>query len=154
MSMKFLWTARFFCIWLLVVFVCGCATTSKAYTEIQTSVCQIAAHGLKRDGNILRLRAVYISDIVERTMLKDVDCPNEWLGLAVGDNGVDDKSVAELEDAVLGDVINDTELRQFVVDISALYRSKGTNGQGLLYITKVWSFKRIHGDWRSASMNE
>jgi hypothetical protein len=139
---------------LIAVMVLGCAAFGKVDTEIQTSVCQIATYGKKQDGERVRLRAVYISDIVERTMLKDKGCPNLWLGLAEGEIGADDKSVVALEEAVRGDIVNDAELRQFVVDISALYRSKGTGDRALLYITKVWSFRRIHGDWRNANLDE
>lgn len=142
------------CVAVVMIYAVGCVNSGGADAETRTSVCQIANYGPNQDGNRVRFRAVYISDVVERTVLKDVKCPNSWVGLGEQQNGIDDKSVTELEDAVRGDVVNDLELRQFVVELSGVYKWTGQMGHGVITITKVWNFKRINGDWKKADMVE
>ncbi len=141
-------------IWLAIatIFSSSCVMTERADKRLYTSVCKLSALGPVKSGIRVRVRAIYISDIVERTTLKDSDCPDVWADLAERRPPNEDQSVAKFEDAVRGDVVNDAELRQFILDVSGVYTRRSNQSQGTIAITNVWSFERIHGDWTKATM--
>lgn len=141
---------RSVCALIIMTALAGCMTVGDDTAEVSTSICELNAFGEAQDGKKVRLLAVYVSDLHHGTVLKDRSCPDVWLPLADQQSRADDASVKELEDAALGDVINDLSLRRFSVDISGVYRAKGAEGRGALSITKVWSYRRIRGDWHVA----
>lgn len=115
--------------------------------ETRTTLCDLAKHGQSFGGQRVRLTVIYMSDLQERSVLLDRRCPKVRLGPYEPDEAPD-PSVARFDDALRGR-IGDLELRQFVVDVSGRFTWHGHDEPyGALEIQKVWSFKRIHGDWK------
>lgn len=115
--------------------------------EAHTTLCDLAEHGQSFSGQQVRLTVIYMSDLQERSLLLDRRCP--MVRLAPYDSTeTPDPSVKSFDEALRGR-LDDLELRQFVVDVSGRFTWHG-HGEpyGSLEIQKVWSFKRIHGDWR------
>ena len=137
---------------LALVGVGNCLAATTDQVERRTSMCQIVKAKPSVGDLWIRLRAVYISDVTEGTVLKDPHCPRQRLELGKPLTETEDKSVVALEDAVRGDVINDPKLRMFVVDISGVYKRGRESSPGTMSISKVWSFRRIHGDWMKANV--
>lgn len=138
--------ARGFCIALLL------AVTSSAASarEVRTTLCELVSHGQPLSGKRVRFTAIYLTDLLERTVLLDKRCPKVHL-TPYDSIERPDPSVKRFDDAVRGR-IDDLELRQFVVDVSGRFTLHGHDEPiGSLEIQKVWSYKRIHGDWRKRS---
>lgn len=127
------------------------ATSSAASArEVRTSLCVLASHGQPLSGQRVRFTAIYLTDLLERTVLLDKRCPKVHLTPYDSIKGPD-PSVKRFDKAVRGR-IDDPELRQFVVDVSGRFTWHGHDEPyGSLEIQKVWNFKRSHGDWRKRS---
>ena len=115
--------------------------------ETRTTLCDLAKHGQAFSGQRVRLTVIYMSDLLEGSDLHDRRCPKVWLG-PYESADPPDASVARFDDALRGR-IGDLELRQFVVDVSGRFTWHGHDEPyGALEIQKVWSYTRIHGDWK------
>jgi hypothetical protein len=135
---------RGFCIALLA------ATSSAASArEVRTTLCELVSHGQPLSGQRVRFTAIYLTDLLERTVLLDKHCPKVHL-TPYDSIEPPDPSVKKFDDAVRGR-IGDLELRQFVVDVSGRFTWHGHDeSTGSLEIQKVWRFKRIHGGSRAS----
>lgn len=115
--------------------------------EVRTTLCNLAKHGQPFSGQRVRLTVIYMSDLQERSVLLDRRCPKVRLG-PYESAEPPDPSVARFDDALRGR-IGDLELRQFVVEVSGRFTWHGHDEPyGALEIQKVWSYMRIHGDWK------
>lgn len=127
------------------------ATSSAASArEVRTNLCALASHGQPLSGQRVRFTAIYLTDLLERTVLLDKRCPKVHL-TPYDPIESPDRSVKRFDQAVRGRV-DDLELRQFVVNLSGRFTWHGHDEPyGSLEIQKVWNFKRIHDDWRKRS---
>lgn len=128
------------------------AVTSSAAParEVRTTLCELISHGQPLSGQRVRFTAIYLTDLMERTVLLDKRCPKVRL-IPYDSIEHPDPSVKRFDDAVRGR-IDDLKLRQFVVDVSGRFTWHGHDEPyGSLEIQKVWSFKRIHVDWKKRS---
>lgn len=118
--------------------------------EVRTTICELAGHGKPLSGQRVRLTVIYMSDQLERSLLLDRRCPKVRLAPY---NSIEtpDPSVGRFDEALRGR-LGELALRQFVVDISGRFTWHGHDEPyGSLEIQKVWSFRRIYGNWRKRS---
>lgn len=79
---------------LALVGVGNCLAATTDQVERRTSMCQIVKTKPSVGDLWIRLRAVYISDVTEGTVLKDPHCPRQRLELGKPLTETEDKSVA------------------------------------------------------------
>lgn len=107
----------------------------------KTSICELVALGGRAEGRKVRLDAVYTTDRFESTSITDPKCP----GIVVRARDADsvDPSMKEFDTAVLGSV-EDHSVRVFAFDVSGTFEwTSGKKPHGILFIERVWAFKRI-----------
>lgn len=133
---------------LCVVLLLLATSSAASLQEIPTTICELVSHDQSLSGQPVRLRVIYITDLRHGAVLLDRRCPKVHLTPYDSADTVD-PSVKVFDDAVYGR-IDDLELRQFVVDVSGRFTWHGHGeSYGSLEIEKIWSFKRIHGDWKN-----
>jgi hypothetical protein len=122
--------------------------------EPRTSICELATAGEQMNGRHVRLTAVYITDLLERDGLKDSRCPKLYLQAdwtISQKNGQHDPSLDAFDKEVFARPPDYRELTQFSIDVSGKFVWKANeNPHGTLLFEKIWSFKRLHGDWNKA----
>lgn len=123
----------------------ACAQTAP---PINTSICELAKIGHKMNGHRVRMTAIYTTDLLEHSSLNDPRCQDQFLEPYDSREQKPDPSVEAFNKAVIGN-INDLHLRQFAIDVTGTFVWKpSAKSPGRLYINKIWSFKRLHGDWK------
>jgi hypothetical protein len=133
----------------------GCAASSlegAGTPSIPTvSLCELAAHSSRWNRRLVRLNAIYISDIRHYSdLLKDKSCPNvsfEWGEGSEADSG----NVASFYKAVVGDVF-DLSPRDFNVEIiGRVGRAKEEWSQGTIHVRMVVSYHKTTNPFVPAS---
>jgi hypothetical protein len=115
---------------------------AQSIAKAPISICEIAQYGHRETGNILRLHAVYVSDLVERTVLTDPQCPSTSVEVVLSTKSRPHESVEEFERAVRGDVVHDRAPREFYIDASVIYRwNKAAPSQ--VELMRVWNFHPV-----------
>ena len=116
--------------------------------EVRATLCDLVKHGKTFHGQRVRLTVVYISDLMERSLLLDRRCPKFRLG-PYESAEPPDPSVERFDEALRGRLGDLKDKHQFVVDVSGRFTWNGHDEPyGALEIEKVWSYSRIHGDWK------
>ncbi|MGH7927076.1 MAG: hypothetical protein ACREQV_04720 [Candidatus Binatia bacterium] len=114
----------------------------------QVSICQLAKAGEKMNGRHIRLTAIYLTDLLEISVLKDRRCPSEYF--APNWKLSQDPSL-DAFDKVLYSRPDDLNLTTFSIDVSGIFVWwVNEKPQGSLILEKVWSFKRVCGDWKES----
>lgn len=115
----------------------------------KSSVCELAKFGKEMDGRRVRVSAIYMSDQMHGSMLKDQHCFAEYIDLFRAADGKQDPSIEKFDVAVRGRGLADPELRVFSVDVSGTFHWRVDEvAHGEFLIEKVWRFKRYRGDWK------
>ena len=128
----------------------GMVSTPGLAGETRTTICELARNGRALSGKQVRLTVVYISDLTERSALLDRNCPEKIVGIHFTAKKPD-QSVGEFREAFEGR-LEDLEVRQFVVEVSGRFTWRSPQERyGFIEIQKVWSYRRIHGDWKISS---
>ena len=114
------------------------------------SICELAKLGNDMDGHAVRVSAIYVTDLMHTSVLKDRHCSADGVAPVKAADGMQDPSVEKFDTAMWGK-LDDHELRVFAVDVSGTFHWRGDETpHGALAIEKVWHFKRHHGDWKKA----
>jgi hypothetical protein len=113
-----------------------------------TSICELDRGGEQMNGRHVRLTVIYITDLLERSVLKDRRCQRRYISPDWKEPL--DSSLSAFEKAVYA-LADDTGSKQFLVDVSGTFvRQANENPHGTLIFEKIWSFKRVRGDWKKA----
>lgn len=121
------------------------ASASGAPDSARTSVCELARAGQRISGRSVRMTAVYVTDLLERSVLKDHRCPMahiepDW---SLQKNPIHDPSLDEFDKALYARP-DEAQPTQFLIDVSGKFVwQSGENPHGSLIFDKVWSFKRV-----------
>jgi hypothetical protein len=136
---------KFFILWVSLL---ASAIAVAQADENRTSLCELAKAGEHMNGRRIRLTAVYLTDLLDRSVLKDRRCPEQYFALDW--KAPLDPSLDAFEKAVYAGA-NDKELTQFVIEVSGeVLWQANENPRGTLIAKKIWRFKRVHGDWKKA----
>lgn len=128
--------------------ICGAHADGEPIRKL--SICELAKLGKEMDGHPVRVSAIYVTDLMHSSVLKDRHCSMEGIAPLEADDGTQDPSVDKFDTAMWGK-LGDRKLRVFSVDVSGTYHWRGDETpHGALAIEKVWHFERRHGDWKSA----
>lgn len=119
--------------------------------ETRTSICKLVQSGRKMSGQHVRLTAVYLTDLLEGSSLNDPRCPKKYLDpdwTGSRGNAPHDVSLDAFDKALYARP-DDPKLTQFSIDVSGKFVwQAGRKPHGTLMFEKIWSFKRLHGDWK------
>lgn len=115
--------------------------------ETRTSICELVKYGEKMNGQRVRLRAIYLTDLLELSSLNDPHCPKQ--AVAPDWKSSRDPSLDAFDRVLFGRPPDYREMTQFSIDVSGKF-VWNANGKphGALMFEKIWSFKRLHGDWK------
>jgi hypothetical protein len=98
---------------LIVLAVMGILVSAEVWADeapAQTSVCELAKAGKAMDGRRIRLRAVFVSDLMHSSVLKDRGCPTEGVSPLQAEGAMQDQSAEKFNNAMWGKP-EDHELR-------------------------------------------
>jgi hypothetical protein len=135
------------------VLIGGALLSSCAFTQPDptptTTICQLAESSAAMNGHIVRVRAIYITDLKHITILKDRQCKSVSLSILDAEKNKRDPSMEDFDRAVWGK-IDDLDLRVFSVDASGIFmRQPQSTPRDALSIQKIWHFERLDsGDWK------
>ena len=140
------WIAQLTVMGALVLF----STLARCGTKDIASLCDIGKSSVPMNGFAVRVRAIYVTDLKHKTILKDRRCVDVVFSVVVDSQVMTDPSVARFDQAVEG-VLTDQELRVFAVDLSGIVNWRDReSGHPTFVIRKVSSYRRLHGDWHTA----
>jgi hypothetical protein len=105
------------------------------------SICELAKSPDFFDGKLVRVRAIYVTDLVEHSALIDDQCRGTSFPLYEPENGSRHRSIGNFDRAVLGDV-QDLKLRMFEIEFSARFHRNDASSGGRLEMTRVWTYAR------------
>ena len=109
------------------------------------SICELVKHGEEMNGQPVRLSAIYFTDLLETSGIKDLRCPSVVLALFGSDEEPQDPSIDKFDKAVAGR-LSDLRLRRFSIDVSGTFVwRKDKMPHGALIMKKIWAFKRVQG---------
>lgn len=139
----------------LAVFLLLLLTTAPACAKsgppTRTSLCKLVNAGEQMNGLHVRLTAIYITDLFENSSLKDRRCPTLYVVPYDSRQSPQDQSLEEFDKALYEHQLDFGELTQFSIDVSGKFVWWANNKpHGALIFEKIWSFKRIRGDWKKA----
>ncbi|MBB5877738.1 hypothetical protein [Xanthomonas sp. 3498] len=112
-----------------------------------SSICELAQRGKRISGAQVRVRAIFTSDLLERSVITDPKCPSVVvIPFDAEESKLDMESMQRFDAAVAGE-LSDHTIRVFSVDVSGTYVWRGDEQPaGAIYIEKVWCFKRRKAD--------
>ncbi|MDY4282971.1 hypothetical protein [Xanthomonas sp. LF06-19] len=112
-----------------------------------SSICELTQRGKEAGGAQVRVRAIFTSDLLERSVITDPKCPSVVvIPFDAEESKLDVESIRRFDAAVAGK-LSDHTIRVFSVDVSGTYVWRGDEQPaGALYIEKVWYFKRRKAD--------
>ncbi len=121
----------------------GGSAQSDRRSPTVTSICALERQHAQLQGRRVRIKAVFITDVLEHSTLMDERCPSVKMDLLPTANTPPDESVRQFEIAIhksLWDPVPGV----FAVDISAefLWRAEA-QPHGAVRMTKVWHLKRL-----------
>jgi len=134
-------------LWLIfLVSSTACAQTK----EDHVSICELANAGEQMNGSHVRVSVVYLTDLLETSVLKDPRCPS----VHVAPNWKTSKDPSlEMFDEALYARPDELKLTTYSIDVSGTFVWRASeNPQGTLNFEKVWSFERVCGDWKKAAV--
>lgn len=113
------------------------------------SLCEVAANPAQWKGRVVRMRAVFLSDLMHTSILKDETCPNVRLGPFDGAVEPADKSAYEKWTVALYGDLRDMSLRVFAIDVVGRVEWDQTDRTpGQLHMIRVMSFRRLPDPYR------
>jgi hypothetical protein len=121
----------------------GCAVSARPHSSQPprlTSLCELAASGSRSHGKIVRLRAIFITDLMHGSVLKDRSCPQVTFKISYAVGPASDASINGFDHAVDGNP-NDMSLRVFEIDMvgrSSWRRSEKPPGR--IYVSSITSY--------------
>jgi hypothetical protein len=134
---------------LLVAGTSACAQPG----ETRTSICELVKSGEQMNGRHVRLTVVYLTDLLEGSSLNDPRCPKQYLDpdwTALQKNALHNPSLDAFDKALYAHP-DDIKLTEFVIDVSGKFVWRaGDKPRSTLIFEKIWSFKRVRGNWRNA----
>jgi hypothetical protein len=134
-------------LWLALLATSSASGQSQGGVE-QVSICELAKAGEQMNGRHVRLTAIYLTDLFEISVLKDRRCTSEYV--APNWKSSQDPSL-DAFDKALYTRPDDPKLTTFSIDVSGIFVWRANeNPQGSLIFEKVWSFKRVCGDWKES----
>ena len=112
-----------------------------------TTLCQLSAQPGKWRGRVVRFTAIYITDRLEYSLLKDDRCPRIWFGL-FNSQKRDRASIEAFDRAVVGDgrTIPSSRFKVEIVGRVSYRRDEGAAGRksnGRIYVLKILTFQEI-----------
>lgn len=112
-----------------------------------SSICELTQRGKEASGAQVRVRAIFTSDLLERSVITDPKCPSVVvIPFDAEESKLDVESIRRFDVAVAGK-LSDRAIRVFSVDVSGIYVWRGgEKPAGSIYIEKVWCFKRRNAD--------
>ncbi|HEY5047659.1 MAG TPA: hypothetical protein VII49_06555 [Rhizomicrobium sp.] len=121
------------------------------------TVCQLSQHGASFDGQYVRVKATYLTDLHHFSLLKDPACPRDSIDEDEGQTPEANPGLKRFDEAVLSAQM--TSSSGFEVEVSGkflwqrnwqppllLSRVMKAGPRGVLIVDKVWDFKRSDGD--------
>lgn len=139
----------------LIVFLLLLQTSASACAQpvlqTRTSLCKLVNAGERMNGRHVRLKVIYITDLFESSSLKDRRCPTSYVVPYDSPQSRRDPSLDALDKALYEHQLDFRERTQFSIDVSGKFVwQTGDKPHGVLIFEKVWSFKRLRGDWKKA----
>jgi hypothetical protein len=132
---------------LWLVLLASSAASAQANEE-HVSICQLAKAGEQMNGHHVRVSVIYLTDLLETSILKDRRCPNVYI--APNWKTSKDPSLVAFDEALYARP-DDLKLTTYSIDVSGTFVWRTSeNPQGTLNLEKVWSFERVCGDWKEA----
>lgn len=133
------------CLLLLVVSVCasGCAN---AASPVRT-LCDLVANPGRYANKVVRVKAIYITDMLEHSALLDPSCRSAHISLYDGPKGPYQGSINKFNNALAkARLAGSPDI--FRVEFSAVFRVKpeptelpfSKGEQGRLHLTRVWHY--------------
>ena len=136
-----------------IVFTLGTLASSGALASSQPTqadaltLCQVAANPSKYSGKVVRVTAIYMTDMLERSLLIDPSCKTVRINLYDGPTGPYQASIDELNSAEFK-VHREQKPVIFKLNFSAVFRTKrmphelpfSKREQGRLHLVRVWSY--------------
>lgn len=111
-----------------------------ATRDVQSSVCELATWGAAEDGRRVRLTAIFDTDGVENSVLRDESCPRVVVAPRDPPDESRDSSTSEAFDAV----IYKPGLHRVKIDVSGVFRWRaGKTPPAALEMEKYWEIVEL-----------
>ncbi len=125
----------------------GALASSQPVHARALTLCQIAANPSKYTDKVVRVTAIYTSDMLEWSLLIDPSCKTVRINLYDGPTGPYQASIDKLNNAEFK-VHRQLKPVIFKINFSAIFRTKpmphelpfSKREQGRLHLTRVWSY--------------
>jgi hypothetical protein len=125
-------------VWLLVALMSACA----GGRPLSADLCALEGNHIKGNGEIVRIRAVYLTDLREYGSIGDPKCPKFRLKPVWPDKL--DGGLRKFNDALTDEATGLPEEAAFTVDVSGRFVwTPGPVPHGVLYLSDVHDFRRI-----------
>lgn len=125
-----------------VVMLSACASARSKIDAQNVTVCSLSKAGAKMSGKTVRLKATYVSDMLEHSALVDNRCPND--GIAADWRSARDPNTHAFDEALFKVTPNYQEPVKFNLDVSGTFVwNTDERPRGTLIFHKVWKFDRL-----------
>ena len=110
---------------------------------VPISICRLVDIGEKSSVNRVRIKAIFISDGRENTILKDPGCRSINISPYENSRSQADRFSWKAFDRALKDR-SDPRVKIYAVDISGTFVWRSTKqDSGLMFIERIWTFRRL-----------